>query len=56
MQLSGHRHIPQASGNIATGVKYSPAQFRDFVADTVVEDEGAQATAEEPKLGYAFRR
>jgi hypothetical protein len=56
MQLSQHRHIPQASCDIAAGIKYAPAQLGDFLAYTVVEDEGAQAAAEEPELGYALRR
>jgi hypothetical protein len=54
MPLSQRRHTPHTSGNIATGVKYSPAQLRNFTADTIIKDKGAQAAAEEPKLGYAF--
>jgi hypothetical protein len=56
MPLSQRGHSPQSSCNIATGVKYSPAQLRDFAADTIVEDKGAQAATEEPKLRYAFSR
>src|ERR1700730_12143875 len=54
MPLSQCRHTPHTLGNIAAGVKYSPAQLRDFAADTIVKDKGAQAAAEEPELGYAF--
>ena len=54
MPLSQGRHIPHTSGDIAAGVKYSPAQLRDFAADTIVKDKGTQAAAEEPELGYAF--
>lgn len=56
MPLSQRRHAPHTPGDIAAGVKYSPAQFRDFAADTIVKDKGAQAAAEEPELGYAFSR
>jgi hypothetical protein len=38
--------------DVATRVKYSPAQIGDFAANAVVEDEGAQAAAEEPEVGY----
>jgi hypothetical protein len=54
MQLSQHRHIPQASCNIAAGVKYAQAQLGDLVPYAVVENERAQATAKESKVGYAF--
>ena len=55
MQLSQRGHIPHALCDIAAGVKYAPAQLWDLVAYAVVEDEGAQAAAEEPKLGYTLR-
>jgi hypothetical protein len=55
MHLSQLRHLPQASRDIAAGVKYSPAQLGDFAAYAVVEDEGAQAAAEETKIGHTLR-
>jgi hypothetical protein len=54
MPLPQRRHTPHTSRDIATSVKYSPAQLRDLAADTIVKDKGAQAAAEEPELGYAF--
>src|SRR5215469_3985744 len=36
MQLSQCRHIPDALRDIAAGVKYAPAQLRDFAAYTIV--------------------
>jgi hypothetical protein len=54
MPLSQRRHTPHTSGNIAAGVKYSPAELGDFAADTIVKDKGAQAAAEEPELGHAL--
>jgi hypothetical protein len=53
MHLSQRGHVPHAPGEIAAGVKYTPAQFGDFVAYAVVEDEGSQAAAEESKIGYS---
>src|SRR5580692_5062048 len=56
MPLPQRRHIPHTPGDIAAGVKYSPAQLRDLAADTIVKDKRAQAAAEEPELGHACSR
>jgi hypothetical protein len=46
-------HLPQAAGDVPAGVEHAPAELRDFPADAVVEDERAQAAAEEPEIGDA---
>src|ERR1700722_358246 len=56
MPLSQRRHGPYTSCDISAGVEYSPAQLRDFAADTIVEDKGAEAAAEEAELGHALSR